>query len=60
MRAFEGLKKERVFMKPYLREDMGAVVPNSLDEDLQMGPEQFLAPLKSDREWATGNGLQTL
>lgn len=39
MRAFEGLKKERVFMKPYLREDMGAVVPNSLDEDLQMGPE---------------------
>lgn len=40
----------KVCLRPYTRENLTDIVPNSLDEDLQLGPDRFLT-LQSDRKW---------
>ena len=47
------IHKDRVCIKPYKREDTKQIVPNSLDEDINLGPEKFLT-LQEDRRWAGG------
>jgi hypothetical protein len=50
-RMRDSLMKDRVCIKPYLREDTTTIVPNSVDEDLNLGAEKFLT-LQQDRKWA--------
>lgn len=42
--------RERVCIKPFNRIDTTQLVPNSLDEDLALGPERFLT-IDSTRKW---------
>ena len=48
----DALRGGRVCIKPYIREDLNQVVPNSLDEDLDLGPDQFLT-IHSNRKWVS-------
>jgi len=43
--------KDRICLKPYIREDTTAIIPNSVDEDLNLGPDKFLS-LQQERRWA--------
>lgn len=44
--------KERIAIKPYVRTNPLAVIPNSLDEDLNLGPDNFLS-IQDDRKWVS-------
>lgn len=49
--SIKSMLRERICIKPYVREDTTSIVPNSVDEDLNLGPENFLT-LQQDRRWA--------
>ena len=44
------MHRERVCIKPFNRVDTTQIVPNSVDEDLALGPDRFLT-IDSTRKW---------
>lgn len=53
------MHRERVCIKPFNRVDTTQIVPNSVDEDLALGPDRFLT-VDSTRKWINNSSKAKL